>query len=118
MVRTKTLVLYHNGHGQLWVPNVTTKVDAADPLCVRAPEPGEPRLTARWHAECWYNWDSTPGWLSELGYDVMEFNMPLLGPNNNGSMGTRRHEYFAAWEAKGVRTMVSSTPESHTSALG
>ena len=44
--------------------------------------------------------------------------MPLLGPNNNGSMGTRRHEYFAAWEAKGVRTMVSSTPESHTSALG
>ena len=54
MVRTKTLVLYHNGHGQLWVPNVTTKVDAADPLCVRAPEPGEPRLTARWHAECWY----------------------------------------------------------------
>ena len=54
MVRTKTLVLYHNGHGQLWVPNVTTKVNAADPLCVRAPEPGEPRLTARWHAECWY----------------------------------------------------------------
>ena len=108
MVRTKTLVLYHNGHGQLWVPNVTTKVNAADPLCVRAPEPGEPRLTARWHAECWYNWDSTPGWLSELGYDIMEFNMPLLGPNNNGSMGTRRHEYFAAWEAKGVRTMVSS----------
>ena len=31
--------------------------------------------------------------------------MPLLGPNNNGSMGTRRHEWFLAWEAKGVKTM-------------
>lgn len=105
MRRTKTLVLYHNGHGQLWVPNVTTGEDAADPLCVREPELGEPRLTARWHAECWYNWDTTPGWLSELGYDVMELNMPLLGPNNNGSMGTRSHEWFASWEAKGVKTM-------------
>jgi|EP01047_Picozoa_sp_COSAG01_P051540 hypothetical protein len=104
--RTKTLVLYHNGHGQLWVPNVTEPgKDAVDPLCVRAPEAGEPRLSARWHAECWYNWDTTPGWLSELGYDVMEFNMPLLGPNNNGSIGTRSHEWFAQWEKKGVRVM-------------
>ena len=76
-----------------------------DPLCVRAPEDGEPRLTARWHAECWYNWDTTPGWLSELGYDVMEFNMPLLGPNNNGSIGTRSHEWFGGWEKQGVKVM-------------
>lgn len=104
--RTKTLILYHNGHGQLWVPNVTEPGrDAVDPLCVRAPEAGEPRLTARWHAECWYNWDTTPGWLSELGYDVMEFNMPLLGPNNNGSIGTRSHEWFEGWEKQGVRVM-------------
>jgi hypothetical protein len=101
--RTKTLILYHNGHGQLWVPNVTEPgKDAVDPLCVRAPEEGEPRLTARWHAECWYNWDTTPGWLSELGYDVMEFNMPLLGPNNNGSIGTRSHQWFVGWEKQGV----------------
>ena len=87
------------------MPNTTTGVDAADPLCVRAPENGEPRLTPRWHAECWFNWDSTPGWITELGFDVMEFNMPLLGPNNNGSMGTRRHEWFAQWEERGVKVM-------------
>ena len=31
--------------------------------------------------------------------------MPLLGPNNNGSIGSRRHEWFGPWEAKGVKVM-------------
>jgi hypothetical protein len=101
--RTKTLVLYHNGHGQLWNDNSTTHKVAVDPLCVRLPD--EPRLTAKWHAQCWVNWDTVPGWVNELGFDVMEFNMPLLGPNNNGSIGSRRHEWFEQWEARGVKTM-------------
>lgn len=30
--RTKTLILYHNGHGQLWVPNITSGKDAGQCL--------------------------------------------------------------------------------------
>eukprot|EP00035_Acanthoeca_spectabilis_P007183 m.133454 g.133454 ORF g.133454 m.133454 type:complete len:444 (-) comp13837_c0_seq1:1123-2454(-) len=98
---TDTLVLYHNGHETHWLG-----AGAKDPLCVRpvnettganSRERGRPGADPL----CWINYDTTLGWLNELGYDAMEFNMPLRGPNNNGSIGTISHSYFEPLEQAG-----------------
>lgn len=92
--QTDTLVLYHNGHEAHWLGP-----KASEPLCVRwmDAQRGDPDRVP----ECWLNYDTTLGWINELGYDAMEFNMPLRGPNNNGSIGTMSHRYFAPLEAAG-----------------
>ena len=117
---TDTLVLYHNGHEAHWLGRA-----AAEPLCVRAPlntpscwgcdlanhtDQGFRSVNYSWSdpvkvAQCWFNYDTVVGWVNELGWDAMELNMPLRGPNNNGSIGTQSHSWFESWEARGVHTM-------------
>jgi hypothetical protein len=120
---TDTLVLYHNGHEAHWLNGHRP---ASNPLCVRAPlktpscwgcDPSNHRDQLNFTsvpysatdptkvAQCWVNYDTVLGWLNELGYDAMELNMPLRGPNNNGSLGTQSHSWFEHFEANGVRTM-------------
>ena len=86
-----TLVLYHNGHETHW-----GGAGSSVPQCARPSPLGsrDPRDVAR----CWLNYDTTLGWLNELGYDAMEFYMPLRGPNNNGSFGTQSHSWFGRWQ--------------------
>ena len=95
--RSNTLVLYHNGHEAHWLES------ASKPLCVRPAVTGDDTATAS--ANCWINYDTTLGWLNELGFDAMELNMPLRGPNNNGSLGTMSHKWFEQYEAAGAKTM-------------
>jgi hypothetical protein len=118
---TDTLVLYHNGHETHW-----TGEHFNEPLCVRPPlktpscwgcdpalhknQEGFQAVKYSWEdptkvAQCWMNYDTVLGWVNELGYDAMEFSMPLRGPNNNGKFGTMSHSWFEKWEKKGVHTM-------------
>eukprot|EP00746_Dinoflagellata_sp_MGD_P036639 gnl/MRDRNA2_/MRDRNA2_187964_c0_seq1.p1 gnl/MRDRNA2_/MRDRNA2_187964_c0~~gnl/MRDRNA2_/MRDRNA2_187964_c0_seq1.p1 ORF type:complete len:451 (+),score=71.16 gnl/MRDRNA2_/MRDRNA2_187964_c0_seq1:52-1353(+) len=101
---TDTLVLYHNGHEAHWTDGIHQySNNATKPLCVRPAVLGDDLETSI--ANCWINYDTNLGWLNELGYDAMELNMPLRGPNNNGSIGTMEHSWFEQWEEQGVRTM-------------
>ena len=99
---SETLVMYHNGHETHWIGKGNS-----EPVCVRGDGKisGVPTAANAQAMECWINYDTNLGWLNELGYDAMEFYMPLRGPNNNGTMGTQSHSWFEQYENKGVKTM-------------
>lgn len=54
---------------------------------------------------CNANYDGTVAWLNQLGYDVMEFDMPLIGCNQFAGQTNHSHWWFAPYESKGVHTM-------------
>jgi hypothetical protein len=57
-------------------------------------------------ADCTANYDGVVDYFNELGYDVMELMMPLIGCNQAYQYGNpKSHQWFAQFEAKGDHTM-------------
>jgi hypothetical protein len=55
-------------------------------------------------ATCSPNYDGVVDYFNELGYDMMEFNMPLIGCNAHPGVPSS-HAWFEQWEEQGVHTM-------------
>jgi hypothetical protein len=53
---------------------------------------------------CSPNYDGVIDYFNEIGYDTMEFNMPLIGCNMHPGV-PHGHQWFQQWEARGVHTM-------------
>jgi len=47
------------------------------------------------------DFDASVDWLNQVGYDVMNFNMPLFQANSIPGVACD-HAWFAQWEAQGV----------------
>jgi len=57
-------------------------------------------------ATCTPNYDGVVDHLNQLGYDVMELMMPLLGCNDAPQYGSpKKHAWFRQWEERGEATM-------------
>lgn len=54
---------------------------------------------------CVPNYDGVADYFNQLGLDVMEFDMPLIGCNRFANETTTSHQWFQQFEDKGVYTM-------------
>jgi len=106
-----TLIIYHSTLLLLLLPPPLLLLLLLVVLLQPPPAPPPlllltPPIDGHESASCTPNYDGVVDYFNEIGYDVMEMFMPLIGCNQAYQYGNpRRHAWFAQWEAKGDKTM-------------